>query len=79
MRSSVAEADLGRIVDDPHRLGVAGQAGADDLVMRRRRRPAGIARGDALDAGNMLEDAFEAPEAAAGEDGDGGRVGGGQV
>jgi hypothetical protein len=60
-------ADLLRVVGDLHRFGMAGHAGADQLVASRFLRAAGVA-GHRLDhAFDALEDALHAPEAAAGE------------
>src|SRR5579875_4159520 len=64
---NLAVANAPRIKGDLHRFGMAGLAGADGLVFRRRFIAAGIARNRADDAGDMLEDALHAPEAAAGE------------
>ncbi len=52
------------VVDDEHRLVMAGPARADLLIGRVRREPAGIAdRGD-MDAGDLPELPLGAPEAA---------------
>jgi hypothetical protein len=63
-------ADLARIVGDLHRFGMSGAAGADRPVLRRRPLAAGIAGDGVADALDMLEDALDTPEAAAGDDGD---------
>ena len=53
-----------RVVDDEHRLVVAGPAGADLFVSGIRREPAGIADGGDMNAGDLPELALGAPEAA---------------
>jgi hypothetical protein len=60
-------AHLLRVVRDLHRFGVAGEAAADHLVHRGLLGTAGIARDRLRHALHALEDALDAPEAAAGE------------
>src|SRR3954454_5586281 len=68
-----AVADPARVVGDLDRLRVAGAAGAHGGVRGRRRLAPGIAGDGAGDPLDVLEDALNAPEAAAGDDGDLGR------
>src|SRR5262245_4639337 len=65
-------AHLGRVVDDLDRLGMSGAAVRDLLVAGIGAAPAGIARGGADHALDLVEVGFHAPEAAAGEGGLGG-------
>ena len=53
-----------RVVDDEHRLGVAGAAAAHLLIARVRGRAAGIADGGHPHPGSLPEHALGAPEAA---------------
>ncbi len=62
--------DLGGVVHDPHRLGVAGHAGAHLLVRRVRRGAALVADERRPDALGLPEAALGAPEAAEREVGD---------
>jgi hypothetical protein len=61
--------DLGRIVDDLDRLGVAGFAGADGLVFGGLGRAARVAGGRADHPLYVLEHGLDAPEASSGNDG----------
>src|SRR5260370_16112856 len=60
------------VVYEPHRFGMPGAAVRDLLVAGIGGVPAGVARGGAEHAGDLVEIGFHAPEAAAGE----GRSGG---
>ena len=62
-----AVAHLLRVVGDLHRLGVAGEAAADQFVDGGLLGAAGIARHRLDDAVDALEDALHAPEATARE------------
>src|SRR5439155_13189764 len=55
--------DLGRVVDDLDRLGMAGAAAADVIIGRIGELPASIARGGADDAFDLVEIGLNAPEA----------------
>src|SRR5439155_21294423 len=57
--------DLRRIEDDAYRFDVSGDAELDLFVARALRGAAGVADGDRLYAGNLVEDVLHAPEAAA--------------
>ena len=59
-----------RVEGDPHRFRVAGPAAADYFVVRGSLGAARIPRDRARDAGDVLKYALDAPEAAAGKDGD---------
>src|SRR6516164_3157686 len=65
-------AHLGRVVDDLHRFGMPSAAVRDLLVAGIGGVSAGVARGGADHAVDLVEIRFHAPEAAAGE----GRSGG---
>ena len=65
----LAVRDLGRIEGDFDRLGVAGGAAADRLVVGLVHVPAGVADLDVGDAGRVAEVDLDAPEAARGERG----------
>src|SRR5262249_4306641 len=67
-------AHLGRIVHDLHRFGVAGAAVRDLFVGGVDGVPAGIAGGGADHAVDLVEIGLHAPEAAAGEGGNGGSL-----
>src|SRR5690606_12292497 len=60
-------ADLLRVEGDAHGLGVAGHAAGDLLVGGSRDGAAHVAGLDVDDAGELLEEVLDAPEAAAGE------------
>src|SRR5262249_57090681 len=60
-------ANLGRVADDLHRFGVAGAAARHLLVAGIGGVPAGIARGGADHAFDLVEVGLQAPETAAGE------------
>src|SRR5215203_5478277 len=64
-------ADLRRVVDDPHRLGVAGAAHADLAVGGAGDLAAGVARGRRDDALGLVVGRLDAPEAARREGRDG--------
>ena len=61
--------DAGRVEGDLHDLGMTGATGADLLVAGVGGGAAGITGDDIRDANHLVEDGFEAPEAAAGKDG----------
>ncbi len=65
----VFEGDAGGIEGELDDLGVARGAGADGLVGGMGIVAAGVAGDDVRDASELIEDAFEAPEAAASEGG----------
>src|SRR4051794_2904872 len=59
-----------RVEGNPHRLGMTGPAATHHFVVRGSLGAAGIPRDRARDAGDVLKYALDAPEAAAGKDGD---------
>ena len=64
----LAVRDARRVVDDPDRFGVTCPARADDLVLRRSGRAAGVPGRRADHAFDMLKDGLHAPEAPARHD-----------
>ena len=64
-----AVSNLRGVVNDLHRLGVSGFAGADGFVLGGFGRAAGVAGGRADDSLYMLEDRLNAPETSARNDG----------
>src|SRR6516165_960969 len=65
----VAERNVGRIEGNLQHLSMASGAGADLLVGRLGYAAAAVARFDPLHAAQLLEDCFQAPEAAASQRG----------
>ena len=65
----LAVAHLGGVEAHLDGFGVAGAAGADDVVVGRVGGAAGVARGHVQDAVDLLEHGLDAPEAAAGQHG----------
>src|SRR5580704_9112902 len=60
--------NLRGIEDDLDRLRMTSGTGADDLVLRSKRRATGVARSSADDASDMLEDGLNAPETTPSDD-----------
>ena len=65
----VSVGDDGRVKGDLDGFGVTGDAGADQFIRGVGPVPAAVAGDDVCDAGDLVKDSFEAPEAAAGKDG----------
>jgi len=65
----LAVSDARGIVDDADAFGVAGRAGADEVVVRIFDVAAAVARDDFFHANDVFIDGLRAPEAASCEDG----------
>ena len=63
-------ADYRRVIDHAHRFRMPGFAGADFAIGRIRRVTARVASRRAVNAGELPEEALNAPETAHGEQGD---------